>query len=268
MKLLNGAELAEFIKERQARQVRALRQAHKILPKLAIISCGENPTIDTYVKLKKVYGEDILIEVVQYKITQSEVKERIKELNIDDTVHGIIVQLPFPDPSQTDAIVDMIAKQKDVDALRKQSMFDAATPLAINWLLSGYNITLQGKNIVIVGHGRLVGEPLLKMLQNSGLEPKVVDENTKKPKEIFANADIIITAVGKAGLVTANMIPLDCVVVDAGTTSENGVLKGDLADDVYERQDLTLTPRRGGVGPLTVSALFDNVIRAAEATKH
>lgn len=267
MKLLNGAELAEFIKERQARQVRALRQAHKILPKLAIITCGENPTIDKYVSLKQVYGEDILVNVEQHNVAQSEAMELIEQLNNDDSVHGIIVQLPLPDPTSTDEIVDTIAPQKDVDALGKESQFDAATPLAINWLLSGYNINLQGKNIVVVGQGRLVGAPLVKMLRNSDLMPKIVDENTENPEEIFADADIIITAVGKAGLITADMIPLDCVVIDAGTTSENGVLRGDLADNVYERQDLTLSPVRGGVGPLTVAALFDNVIRAAEATK-
>jgi methylenetetrahydrofolate dehydrogenase (NADP+)/methenyltetrahydrofolate cyclohydrolase len=106
------------------------------------------------------------------------------------------------------------------------------------------------------------------MLENSGITPIIIDEDTENPEAIFADADIIITAVGKAGLITSEMIPLDCVVVDAGVTSDKGVLKGDLADDVYERQDLTLTPTKGGVGPLTVAALFDNVIRAASNAKN
>ena len=268
MRLLNGAELAEFIKERQARQVRALRQADRIIPKLVIIDCTKSPIIAKYVALKQRYAEDILIDVDYQVVEQSEAKALIQKLNIDVTVHGIIVQIPLPDPSQTDEIIGEISPEKDVDALLPSSSYDGATPLAINWLLTGYNIDLRGKNIVIVGQGRLVGAPLKRMLENSDLQPIVVVENTKNPETIFADADVIITAVGKAGLITSDMIPLDCVVVDAGVTSDAGVLKGDLADDVYERQDLTLTPVKGGVGPLTVAALFDNLIRATYAAKN
>lgn len=265
MKLLNGAELADFIKERQAKQVRALRQAHKIIPKLAIIICGDNGPSQKYVALKRQYGEDILVDVEVHGVQQSEAKGLIGSLNQNPDVHGVIVQLPLTDPSQTDEIVNAIAPDKDVDSLSDNSLFDAATPMAIMWLLSGYNINLQGKNVVVVGQGRLVGAPLTKMLQKSDIEPKIVDENTKNAAEIFSDADVIITAVGKAGLISSDMIPLDCVVIDAGMSSEKGVIKGDLADDVYGRQDLTLTPVRGGVGPLTVAALFDNVIRAASS---
>lgn len=263
MKLLNGKELAQFIMERQIKQVRALRQARKIVPKLAIISCSDSPVIAKYVGLKQKYGADILVDVEQYHVPQNQAIKLIKNLNTDKSVHGIIVQLPLPDTDQTDDIVNTIAPQKDVDSLGENSNYDAATPLAINWLLSGYNIDLQNKKIVIVGQGRLVGVPLAKMLQNSGLQPIIVDENTKNPEKIYAKANIIITAVGKAGLISADMIPQNCVVVDAGVASEKGMLKGDLADDVYERQDLTLTPAKGGVGPLTVAALFDNVIRSS-----
>lgn len=267
MRLLNGAELAEFIKERQAKQVRALRQAHNVYPKLVIISCSNDAIITKYIGLKQNYGADILVDVEQYEVEQAEAKALIEKLNLDDSVHGIIVQLPLPKPEQTDEIVKAITPKKDVDNLSENSLYDAATPLAINWLLTGYNIDIRGKNIVIVGQGRLVGAPLVKMLQNSGVEPKIVDENTENAQEIFTDANIIVTAVGKPGLITADMIPLDCVVVDAGVANEGGVLKGDLADDVYTRDDLTLTPTKGGVGPLTVAALFDNVIRAADATK-
>ncbi len=267
MRILNGAELADFVKERQAKQVRALRQAHKVFPKLAIIICGDNGPSQKYVALKQQYGEDILIDVEVHGVPQAEAKSLIEALNQNPEVHGIVVQLPLPEPEKTDEIIAAIAPQKDVDGLTGNGAFDAATPLAINWLLTGYNIDLRGKNIVIVGQGRLVGAPLNRMFENSGLQPIIVDENTQDPATAFADADVIITAVGKAGLISADMIPLDCVVIDAGVTSENGVLKGDLADDVYERNDLTVTPQKGGVGPLTVAALFDNVIRAADTTK-
>jgi methylenetetrahydrofolate dehydrogenase (NADP+) / methenyltetrahydrofolate cyclohydrolase len=138
--------------------------------------------------------------------------------------------------------------------------------MAIMWLLNGFAVELTGKKITIVGRGRLVGAPLKKMMDSSGLNIQVIHSQTSNPEEILLNSDVIITAVGKPGIIDSAMLPLNCVVVDAATSSENGQLKGDLADDVYEREDLILTPKKGGVGPLTVCALFDNVIRAAQSS--
>jgi methylenetetrahydrofolate dehydrogenase (NADP+) / methenyltetrahydrofolate cyclohydrolase len=263
MRFLNGAEIAGFIKERQAHQVRGLRQAKKIFPKLAIVACGDNPVNNKYVQLKQSYGAEILIDVEVYKVSIEQATATINTLNTDDSVHGIIVQLPLPDASKTDEIVDTIAPHKDVDGLGKQANFDPATPIAIMWLLNGYNIQLNGKNITVVGNGRLVGAPLVKMLQSTGLKPTIVDEFTKNSNEILKTADIVISAVGKPGIIEAAMLPNKCVVVDAGVASEDGVLKGDITDDVYDRDDLTITPKIGGVGPLTVAALFDNLLRSA-----
>jgi methylenetetrahydrofolate dehydrogenase (NADP+)/methenyltetrahydrofolate cyclohydrolase len=265
MKYLIGTELAEFIKERQAKQVRGLRQAHKIIPRLAIVLCNDDPVSLKYTELKKVYGYDIGVEVDIYQIKQSEAVSLIKKLNADANVHGIIVQLPLSNIGQTDEVVAVIDPSKDVDSLNPKSHFDGATALAIIWLLSGYNIDLTGKTVTIVGRGRLVGAPLKKMLEQSGVNVQVVHSQTKNPKKIFLNSQIIITAVGKPGMLTSDMIPPKCVVVDAATVNDGGQIKGDLADDVYKREDLTLTPKIGGVGPLTVCALFDNVIRAAQS---
>src|ERR1700722_8865448 len=140
MKLLNGQELAGFIKQRQAHEVRALLQAHQISPKLAIVQVKDDPVINTYVRLKKKYGSDIAVEVDVHQISQSSAPETIKALNADVTVHGIIVQLPLTDPEQTDEIVNLVAPDKDVDALGTNAQFDPATPMAIMWLLAGYNI--------------------------------------------------------------------------------------------------------------------------------
>jgi methylenetetrahydrofolate dehydrogenase (NADP+)/methenyltetrahydrofolate cyclohydrolase len=263
MKLLNGSELAGYIKERQAKQVRALRQAHHVFPKLAIVQTIDDPVIDTYVRLKKRYGDDILIDVELHKIDQSEAESTIKQLNSDDSVHGIIVQLPLSEPSQTDHLVNLVAPEKDVDALGENTTLDAATPMAINWLLAGYSVDLNQKKITIVGNGRLVGAPLAKMWRNSGYDVTVIDRTTESPDEIIKNSDIIVTAVGSPGMITSDMLRPDAVVIDAATSSEDGKIVGDVAPDVRERHDLTITPERGGVGPLTVTALFDNVIRAA-----
>ena len=265
MKLLNGSELAGFIKERQAKQVRALRQAHGVFPKLAIIRTGENPVIDVYVRLKKTYGEDILIDVEVHQVPQADAREAISSLNTDPSVHGIILQLPLDDPAETDELINLVAPEKDVDALGTDSSFDAATPMAINWLLAGYNVSLPGKKIVIVGAGRLVGAPLAKMWRNSGLEITTVEEPSDELGTILREAEVIVTATGVAGLIKSDMVRPDAVLVDAGTSSEGGKIVGDVDPEVRERHDITITPEKGGVGPLTVAALFDNVIRAARA---
>jgi len=138
-------------------------------------------------------------------------------------------------------------------------------PLAILWLLSGYNIDLAGKDIVLVGRGKLVGAPLEKMLQASGVEPRMVVKETPNGPDEIRKADVVISATGVPGLIKPDMLKQGAVVVDAGVASEGGKTVGDVAPEVYEqRDDLTITPAKGGVGPLTVTALFENVIRAAQ----
>lgn len=263
MKILNGRELAEFIKERQGREVRALRQAWNVNPKLAIVVTVDNPIIDLYVRLKKQYGADILIDVDVHRVVLTDVPALLSKLSEDSSIHGIIVQLPLSDPTKTDEIVNLVAPKKDVDALGSQSKFDPATPMAILWLLAGYNIDLAGKQVLLVGRGKLVGQPLERILKASDVNVRVADRSTEDLAAEVAEADIIITATGSPAILYADMIKKGAVVVDAGVASEDGKTVGDVAPDVYERDDLTLTPVKGGVGPLTVCALFENVIRAA-----
>lgn len=266
MRLLDGRELVGYIQERQAKQVRALRQAWAVFPKLAIVVANDNPVINTYVNLKRSYGEDILIDVEVHTVAQHQVAELIKTLNADDLVHGIVVQLPLADASETNALVDAIAPQKDVDGLGAGAVYGSATATAIDWLLAGYNITLKERVIAIVGQGRLVGAPLAKLWQGAGLNVVTYDDTVIDLQAELRRADVIVSATGVPGLVTSAMVSPGKVVVDAGTASENGVIVGDVAADVRQRQDLTITPEKGGVGPLTVAALFDNVISAARAT--
>jgi len=138
--------------------------------------------------------------------------------------------------------------------------------MAIMWLLSGYNVDLNGIHILLVGRVKLVGAPLEKMLKSSNYDVEVIDRAAKDLSQHTAEADIIITATGSPAILYSEMIKQDAVVVDAGVASEEGKTVGDLAPDVYEREDLTITPTKGGVGPLTVSALFENVIQAAGRT--
>jgi methylenetetrahydrofolate dehydrogenase (NADP+)/methenyltetrahydrofolate cyclohydrolase len=267
VKLLNGKELAGFIQERQAHEVRALKQAGHVQPKLAIVLTIEHPTINVYVRMKKAYGADLGVEVDIHRVAQDDAPAIIQQLNADESVHGIIVQLPLERPEETDEIVNLVAPQKDVDALGKNAAFDPATPMAILWLLAGYNIDLQqGKHVLLVGRGKLVGAPLERMLQASGVNVHVADRQTTDLKSETLQADVIITATGSPAILYADMIKQDAVVVDAGVAGEEGKTVGDLAPDVYDRDDLTITPTKGGVGPLTVCALFENTIRAAQRT--
>ena len=271
MRFLNGAELRDFIKERQAKQVRALRQSWRVFPKLVIFYSSKSPVTETYMRLKENYGADILVEVERREVEISKLKEEIQKANIDEDIHGIIVQLPLENKNgeklsknETEAILSEISKEKDVDGLNGGN-FIPATAQAINWLLAGYNIPLENKKIAVVGQGKLVGAPLSKMFEDSGVDVSKFDElNSSDMKEKLKDFDVVITAVGKPGLITSEMLKNKAVVVDAGTASENGKIKGDVADSVRElRKDLTITPIKGGVGPLTVASLIDNVIVAA-----
>ena len=260
MRELNGSELAGFIKERQAKQVRALRQAWHINPRLAIVTDVENPVIETYMRLKQRYGADILIDVEIYRVSAGGALEVIQELNDRDDVQGIILQLPISNPEQTDELLESIREDKDVDGLRKKAIFQAATPTAISWLLAGYGVDLRGKKVAIVGRGRLVGAPLEKMWLKSGVDVTVFEKGDDLSQLI--NYDIIVSATGVPELIKSQMIKAKAVVVDAGTASENGKIVGDVSEEVRQRNDVIITPKKGGVGPLTVSALFDNVITA------
>ena len=260
MRELNGSELAGFIKERQAKQVRALRQAWYINPRLAIVTDVENPVIETYMRLKQRYGADILIDVEIYRVPAGGALEVIQELNNRDNVQGIILQLPISNSDQTEELLESIREDKDVDGLRKRAIFQAATPTAISWLLAGYGVDLKGKKVAIVGRGRLVGAPLEKMWLKSDVDVTVFEKGDDLSQLI--NYDIIVSATGVPGLVKSQMVKAKAVVVDAGTASENGKIVGDVSEEVRQRNDVIITPKKGGVGPLTVSALFDNVITA------
>lgn len=264
MKVLNGSDLAGYIKERQLGQVRALKQAHHIIPRLAIIRTNPDPIVDSYMRLKQNYGQEIGVEVDVHTIDQSKAINVIQKLNKDTAVHGVIVQIPLPDPAQTTEVLNAVSITKDVDGLAENTKYDAPTPVSISWLLAGYNIDLRGKNIVIVGHGRLVGKPLARMWQSSGLQITVADKATENLNELTRQADVLVCATGVPGLITAGMIKPEAVIVDAGVATDSNGLIGDVAANVRELPNITITPEKGGVGPLTVCALFDNVIRSAQ----
>jgi len=263
-KLLNGTELVGYIEERQARQVRALRQASHVFPRLVIIkSTAASPVIDTYIRMKQRYGEEILIETIVEVLDDDAMPAAIDRLNQDAQVHGIIVQLPINDITKTEDIVNRIAPEKDVDGLGKQARFDSATATAIDWLLAGYAIELNGKKLAIVGNGRLVGAPLAQMWRKSGYDVTVIDRSHGDITGTLRESDVIVTATGVPRLITTEMVPIGATIVDAGTASEEGGIVGDVDPSVRMRDDIKITPEKGGVGPNTITALFDHVIQSA-----
>ena len=260
MKILNGAELAGFIKERQAHEVRGMRRR----PTLLIIRDSDNPVIRKYVNLKMAYGEDIGVRVIDFcaKSTE-EIRTKILEANADDGVDGMILQLPITEKDKTDELTALIAPEKDVDGLSGVGAFDSATATAILWLLSGYDVDLTRAKIAIVGRGKLVGAPLYKMFTESHYDVSLFHRGDDLTK--LKNFDIIISATGVPGLISGDMVKSGAVVVDAGTASDKGVLKGDVSGEVRGREDLGgITPISGGVGPLTVTCLFEHLLQTAK----
>ena len=257
MKLLSGSELAGFIKERQAHQVATLSSQ----PKLLIIRDSDNPVILKYVNLKIRYGADIGVVVEDYLATSTaDIAAKIHSANADPSISGIILQLPISDKSATDELCNLIAPAKDVDGLGTHANFDSATATAILWLLAGYDIKLDAKRLAIVGRGKLVGAPLYRIFTNSHYDVTLFHRGSDLTK--LKNFDIIISATGVPGLISDNFISPGTTLVDAGTASENGIIKGDLSPELYSRTDLTaITPVIGGVGPLTIACLFDHVIQ-------
>jgi methylenetetrahydrofolate dehydrogenase (NADP+)/methenyltetrahydrofolate cyclohydrolase len=265
MKLLSGIELVGFIKERQAHQVRGLRQHDGIVPKLAIIQTIDNPVIDTYVRLKQAYAADILVDVDVHKVTVDEAAGLVDKLNNDQLVTGIIIQLPLSDTSRTDELVTKVASQKDVDGLGSDEFFTPATAMAIDWLVNGHNIDLGAKKVAIVGgHGRLVGRPLMKLWAKYG----PTEFNSGDDLNELKNYDLIVSATGSPALIKPDMVTIGATVIDAGTSSEGGKIVGDASPELFDRNDISITPPKGGVGPLTIAALLDNVIRAARLQSH
>jgi len=262
MRLLNGRELAGYIKEKQLSQFRVLWTEHHIKAKLAVIVTINDPVIELYMKLKRSYGQDIGVDVEIFRVTMLDLEKIINQLNVDPTVQGIIIQLPLKDMSRVDYYLNLLDQKKDIDGLSSKRFFDPATPKAILWLLAGFNIDLNGRKILIVGLGRLVGKPLFEILQKSDLDIITADNTTQDLKSLCLKADIIITCTGQPGLITNDMVESNTVIVDAGTTSENGQIVGDVDQGLYDRDDLTITPKKGGVGPLTICALFDNLYQA------
>lgn len=269
MEIMNGKELSIQIEE----EIKSSIKSCMIRPSLAVIQIGDNEASNTYIRNKEKACEKVGIYFRHFKFDDTTpeltIINKIKELNNDEYVNGIMIQLPIPDKYNEKRLLNTIINTKDVDGLTDintgrlingRKSITPCTPLGIMTLLSNYKVNLEGKDVVIVGKGRLVGKPLMGLMLNEGATVTVCHSRSKDLKKYTKDADIIIVACGVKGLITGDMVKPDVIIVDVGINVENGKLYGDVDFDSVKDKASLITPVPGGVGPMTVAMLLKNVV--------
>ena len=269
--LINGREVAKNWKDKIAKQVSELT----IQPHLAVVLVGNNPASQVYVrnKEKACAQTGIRSTVIRLKedCTQVELENVVRSLNTDDSVHGILVQLPLPTHINEADILALINPEKDVDGfhamnsgrlMNGQKGFIPCTPLGIMRLLEAYKIPLEGKHAVIVGRSNIVGKPMAMLLLTQNATVTICHSKTRNLAEFTRQADILVAAVGKANFITPEMVKAGAVVIDVGINRVNGQIVGDVDARVNEIASY-ITPVPGGVGQMTIAMLLSNTVDAA-----
>lgn len=276
-KILDGKVLAAKIKSEIAQQVAELK-ASGIFPKLAVVLVGEDPASQVYVRNKTRDCEEV--GIISQGITlpadtkREELTALIKSLNADETVHGILVQLPLPKGLDGVEITQLIAPEKDVDAFSYYNVgrimtgnysFLPCTPAGCMELIRLSGISVDGKNCVVVGRSNIVGKPMAMLLMQANGTVTVCHTHTKDVKAITRNADILVSAVGKPGIITGDMVKEGAVVIDVGINRvSDGKLRGDCDFESCSEKASYITPVPGGVGPMTRAMLLQNTLVAAK----
>ena len=274
---IDGKAIAQDVKER-VRQAASELKNQGINPCLATVLIGENPASATYVRNKHKACQEVGIGTKDHKldakITQTELNQIIDNLNSDDSVHGILVQLPLPEQLNEFATISRISPIKDVDGLTPhnagllamgKAALVACTPSGVMEMFDHHEINLEGKNVVLINRSNLVGKPLYHLLLERNATVMTCHSRTKNLKEICKNADVVISAVGNRAkfTLTADMIKEGAVVIDVAITRFNDRLAGDADYDEIIQKASFATPVPGGVGPMTVAMLLKNTITAA-----
>ena len=280
-KKIDGLEVAKSVKERVKKAVNELK-TQGIEPCLATILVGNNPASATYVKNKHKACEEVGIITKDHNpsdtISQDEINELIDSLNKDNSIHGILVQLPLPKQLDEFATTSRISPIKDVDGLTpynvgllsmKKAILKACTPSGIMEMFDYYGIDLEGKNVVMINRSNLIGKPLYHMLLEKNATVTTCHSKTKNLKEISQNADIVISGVGDRSkfVLTSDMIKEGAIVIDVAISRIDGKLKGDADFEEIIQKASYATPVPGGVGPMTVSMLLKNTVTAASLSK-
>lgn len=275
--IIDGKELAKKIRASLKIECEELKQKN-INSKLAVIMVGEDPASKVYVRNKSRACEDVGIEYEEYlldsKITQKELIELIEKLNNDKTVNGILLQSPIPSNLDINEAFRTISSEKDVDGFNpvnvgklvlNQDTFVSCTPYGIMKMFEEYDIDLTGKNVVILGRSNIVGKPLIHCCLNKNATVTSCHSKTQNLAQKAKEADILISAIGKANFVTADMVKDGAVVIDVGINRlNNGKITGDVDFESVKEKVSYITPVPGGVGPMTIAMLMNNVIKATK----
>ncbi len=277
MTLIDGKALSQKIQQEIKEEVETLKQ-EGIIPGLAVILVGNDPASNTYVKMKEKACERVGFYSIVHKmpetITQDEIIETIKLMNKNPRIDGILVQLPLPKHIDTNKILEVIDPIKDVDGFHPYNMgrvvegldsFAACTPVGVMEMFKEYNINLQGKDVCVVGASNIVGKPMAALLLNANATVTITHIFTKDLASHTKKADIVIVGVGKANLITADMIKDGAVVIDIGINKlEDGRIVGDVDFENVSKKCSFITPVPGGVGPMTIAMLLKNTLKAAK----
>ena len=274
--IMDGKALAKKIREELKEEVNKLKEKN-IFPKLAVIMVGEDPASKVYVRNKSKACNDVGIEYEEFLLkedsTMEELLNIIEKLNQRKDIHGILLQSPIPKELDIYTAFETIDFRKDVDGFHpinigrltlKRQTFISCTPYGVMKLLEEYNIDLKGANVVILGRSNIVGKPLSQCLLNQDATVTICHSKTKNINEITKNADILISAIGKPKFVTQDMVKEGAVVIDVGINRLETGLVGDVDFENVKEKASYITPVPGGVGPMTIAMLLNNVIIAAK----
>ena len=278
MKILDGKAVSLKVKESVKVRADELKK-FGVEPTLAVVLVGEDKASQTYVRAKEKACNEYGIKSVAHRLsentTQNELLALINVLNLDDSIHGILVQLPLPKHIDTNVVLAAIDPRKDVDGFHAVNVgklvsglegFVPCTPLGVMEILKEYGIEVVGLNAVVIGRSNIVGKPMANLLLNASATVTVTHSKTKNLKEICKNADLIVAAIGKPFFLKADMVKDGAVVVDVGINRlDDGRLVGDVDFDEVAPKCSYITPVPGGVGPMTIAMLLNNTILAAQA---
>ena len=279
--ILNGKELSQTLRAEIAQQVEEFIQKTGVTPCLAAILVGDDPASQVYVRNKEKACAAVGMKSQLFRLpadtTEAELLELVARLNSDDSVHGILCQLPLPKQLTEKVILDAVSPDKDVDAfhpanvgliLQGRPRFLPCTPFGIQEMLKRYEIETAGKHVVVLGRSDIVGKPMAAMMVQRGLGADstvtVCHSRTKDLAAVTRLADILIVAIGQPKFVTADMVKDGAVVVDVGINRTDDGLVGDVDFDAVQAKTSAITPVPGGVGPLTITMLLGNTLKAAQ----
>lgn len=277
MQLIDGKAISAQIRSELAEKAKKLKAEKGIVPGLAVIIVGEDPASQIYVRNKARACEELGFHSEVYRLpaqtSETELEGLIDKLNVDTSIHGILVQLPLPKGFNEKSLLLRISPDKDVDAFHPYNVgristgdygFLPCTPAGVMELLERSNIDVAGKSCVVIGRSNIVGKPMAMLLLNANATVTVCHSKTQNLSEVCRNADVLVSAVGKAGFVTEDMVKEGAVVIDVGMNRDaNGKLCGDVDFDAVAPKTSYITPVPGGVGPMTITMLMRNTLFSA-----